>query len=224
MAASSELRAAPLLLPPDASPTAPVPPPPGVTHPGDAVESKDWITGEYGLCALAGPANRQVRPRRCFECLVARSRVRTPAARTALACRPVAGLGPRPPLVQRWSPPRQPPYGPRCTPSACAGPHRRRQHRGAALQVPRHTGHVGGRTVRPDDRQHRWDAREGARSRRRQTAHLQQMEAEQAAAVMPRVRGCTSRVRLLGAARLPELLMPCSRPRPAALQARARRP
>ncbi|KIZ05075.1 FAD-dependent pyridine nucleotide-disulfide oxidoreductase [Monoraphidium neglectum] len=28
---------------------------------GDAVESKDWVTGEWGLCPLAGPANRQGR-------------------------------------------------------------------------------------------------------------------------------------------------------------------
>jgi len=27
---------------------------------GDAVETKDWVTGDWTICALAGPANRQV--------------------------------------------------------------------------------------------------------------------------------------------------------------------
>ncbi|KAI8475971.1 MAG: hypothetical protein J3K34DRAFT_402530 [Monoraphidium minutum] len=34
---------------------------PGIYAVGDAVETKDWVTGEHGMCALAGPANRQGR-------------------------------------------------------------------------------------------------------------------------------------------------------------------
>ncbi|GBF95266.1 hypothetical protein Rsub_08297 [Raphidocelis subcapitata] len=34
---------------------------PGIFAVGDAVETKDWITGDWTLCALAGPANRQGR-------------------------------------------------------------------------------------------------------------------------------------------------------------------
>lgn len=34
---------------------------PAIYAVGDAVETKDWVTGEWTLCALAGPANRQGR-------------------------------------------------------------------------------------------------------------------------------------------------------------------
>lgn len=34
---------------------------PNIFAVGDVVESKDWVTGEWTICALAGPANRQAR-------------------------------------------------------------------------------------------------------------------------------------------------------------------